>query len=178
MPQTVQLGDMLHQLCNARQDAAVCIAYGDYEVRRYRGRVYALRALGEFDRSIVLPWRGEAKLDWPALNTCLLFEYVQGRGVSLGKLKRAPVTLCLRQGGETLRPHPNAATRTLKNLLQEHHVPPWQRNRLPLLYCGDDLVCVPDVAIAAEYQAGPQEAGVQLVARGNPADFPGEETVG
>ena len=178
MPQTVQLGDMLHQLCNARQDAAVCIAYGDYEVRRYRGRVYALRALGEFDRSIVLPWRGEAKLDWPALNTHLLFEQAQGRGVSLGKLQRAPVTLCLRQGGETLRPHPNAATRTLKNLLQEHHVPPWQRNRLPLLYCGDDLVCVPDVAIAAEYQAGPQEAGVQLVARGNPADFPGEETVG
>ena len=178
MPQTVQLDDMLHQLCGARQDAAVCIAYGDWEVRRYRGRVYALRALGEFDRSIVLPWRGEAELDWPALNTCLLFEYAQGRGVSLGKLQRAPVTLRLRQGGETLRQHPNAATRTLKNLLQEHHVPPWQRDRLPLLYCGDELVGVPDVAIAAEYQAGPQEAGVQLVARGNPADFPGEETVG
>jgi len=162
MPQTVQLDDMLHQLCGARQDAAVCIAYGDYEVHRYQGRVYALRALGEFDRSLVLPWQGEAELDWPVLNARLIFKHMQGRGISLAKLQRAPVTLRLRHGGETLRPHPNAATRTLKNMLQEHHIPPWQRDRLPLLYCGDELVCAVDVAIAAEYQAAAEEVGISV----------------
>jgi len=162
MPQAVQLDDMLQQLCSAREDAAVCIAYGGWEVRRYQGKVYVLRALGDFDRSLVLPWRGEAELDWPALNARLQFTRTQNRGISLAKLQRAPVTLRLRCGGETLRPHPNAATRTLKNLLQEHHVPPWQRDRLPLLYCGDELVCVLGVAIAAEYQAAAEEAGVEL----------------
>jgi tRNA(Ile)-lysidine synthetase-like protein len=162
MPQAVQLDDMLHQLCDARQDAAVCIAYGDYEVHRYQGRVYALRALGEFDRSLVLPWQGEAELDWPALGARLIFEHTQGRGISLTKLQNARVTLRLRQGGETLRPHPNAATRTLKNLLQEHHVPPWRRERLPLLYCDDDLVNMAGVAIAAEYQASADEAGISV----------------
>ncbi|MDE2118420.1 MAG: tRNA lysidine(34) synthetase TilS [Betaproteobacteria bacterium] len=160
MPQAVQLDDMLHQLCSAREDAAVCIAYGGWEVRRYQGRMYVLRALGEFDRSIILPWHGEAGLDWPALHARLQFIPKQGAGISLAKLLRALVTLRLRQGGETLRPHPDAATRTLKNLLQEHHVPPWQRDRLPLLYCGEELVCVPGVAIAAEYQAGVDEAGI------------------
>jgi TilS substrate C-terminal domain len=53
--------------------------------------------------------------------------------------------------------------RILKNLLQEHHVPPWQRDRLPLLYCDDDLVCVPGVVIAAEYQAVADEAGISVV---------------
>ena len=165
MPQAVQLDDMLQQLCRAREDASVCIAYGGWQVRRYQGKVYALRALGEFDQSIVLPWHGEAELDWPALAARLNFsrtQHPQNLGISLTKLQRAPVTLRLRQGGETLRPQPNAATRTLKNLLQEHCVPPWQRDRLPLLYCGVELVCVPDVAIAAEYQAVAEEEGIAV----------------
>lgn len=166
MPQALQLDDMLQQLCRAREDAAVCIAYGEWQVRRYQGKVYALRALGEFDRSLVLTWHGEAELDWPALAARLKFartQHPQGIDISLAKLQRAPVTLRLRSGGEILRPHPNAATRTLKNLLQEHHVPPWQRDRLPLLYCGEELVCVSDVAIAAEYQAVADEAGIAMV---------------
>lgn len=163
MPQAAQLDDMLHQLTCARADAAVCVAYGGWQVRRYAGRVYALPALGGFDRNLVLPWHGETVLGWPALHTHLYFSHTQGAGVSLAKLQHAPVTLRLRHGGETLRPHPNAATRTLKNLLQEHHVPPWRRDRLPLLYCGEELVCVPGVAIAAEYQAAAAEAGVQLL---------------
>ncbi|TAN82747.1 MAG: tRNA lysidine(34) synthetase TilS, partial [Gallionella sp.] len=162
MPQAVQLDDMLHQLCGARQDAAVCIGYGGWQVRRYRGRAHALRAPGEFDRDLALPWHGETELDWPALNVRLHFNRTRGAGISLAKLQRAPATLRLRRGGETLRPHPGAATRTLKNLLQEHHVPPWQRDRLPLLYCGDDLACVPGVAIAAEYRAAGLEDSIRL----------------
>ena len=159
MPQAMQLDDMLQQLCGARKDAAVCIAYGGWEVRRYQGRAYVQHALGEFDPNLILQWHGEAELDWPALNTRLCFIRAQEMGISLAKLQRAPVTLRLRQGGEAMRPHPNAATRTLKNLLQEHHVPPWQRDRLPLLYCGDELACVPGAAIAAEYQAAKGEMG-------------------
>jgi tRNA(Ile)-lysidine synthase len=162
MPQAVQLDEMLQQLCNASEDAAVCVNFGDWQVRRYQGKAYVLRALGQFDKSVVMSWHGEAQLDWPALNTAVQFKYTQGVGISLGKLQHAPVTLRLRQGGETLRPHPKAATRTLKNLLQENHIPPWQRDRLPLLYCGEELVCVVGVAIAAAYQAAGDEAGISV----------------
>ena len=168
MPQAVQLDDMLQQLCHARKDAAVCITYGNWQVRRYQGRVYALRAMGNFDRNFRLPWQGETELVWPALNMRLKFDQSAGGGLSLAKLRRARVTLRPRQGGETLRPHLHAATRTLKNLLQEHHIPPWQRDCLPLLYCGDELVCVLGVAIAAEYQTVADETGVVLTLEGIP----------
>jgi tRNA(Ile)-lysidine synthase len=166
MPQAVQLDNMMEQLCNAREDASVCIAYGEWQVRRYQGRVHALRALGSFNQGLVLPWLGEAGLDWPALNARLHFKHVNNSGISLAKLLRKPVMLRLRSGGETLRPHSKAATRTLKNILQEHHVPPWFRDRLPLLYSGDELVCVPGVAVAAEYQADGHEAAVQVELQG------------
>ncbi|HZW24156.1 MAG TPA: tRNA lysidine(34) synthetase TilS [Gallionella sp.] len=162
MPQTAQLDDMLRQLCEARQDAVVCVEYGLWQVHRYRDRAYVSPALGGFDRESALPWSGEAEVDWPALGGRLRFAETRGAGISAEKLRRAPVRLRLRNGGETLRPHPNAAKRSLKNLLQEHGVPPWRRERLPLVYCGDELVCVVGVAVAAEYQAGEREAAVTV----------------
>jgi tRNA(Ile)-lysidine synthase len=167
MPQAVQLEDMLRQLCDARRDASVCVNYGDWQVRRYLGRAYALRALGEFDNTLVLPWQGEDELAWPALNARLRFERMPVRQestamISLEKLQRAPVTLRLRRGGESLRPHIDAANRSLKNLLQEHHVPPWRRDRLPLLYCGNELVCVTGVAVTAGYLPGMGEMAVHF----------------
>jgi len=160
MPQTAQIDDMLRQLYAAREGAAVCVQFGDWQVHRYQGKVYALRTLGEFDRNLVLPWRGEAELAWVALDKRLFFNETVGQGFSRERFLRAPVTLRLRRGGETLRPHSKAATRSLKNLLQEHRIPPWVRERLPLLYCGDELAGVLGVAIHAAYQAQPGEGGV------------------
>ncbi len=160
MPQTAQLDQMLHQLLDAREDATLCVTFGGWQVRRYQDKVYAFPAPGEFDSAFVLAWNGETELAWPALNARLVFTSNQGQGISLQKLQQAPVTLRLRNGGETLRPHAKAATRSLKNLLQQHCIPPWQRERLPLLYCGDELVSVVGVAIAAEFQATDSEAGI------------------
>ncbi|MDX8379557.1 MAG: tRNA lysidine(34) synthetase TilS [Gallionella sp.] len=165
MPHFVQLNDMLLQLGSARADAALCVRFGGggWQLRRYQGQVYVMRALGVLDDQFELAWQGEEKLAWPLLNATLMFQPCVAAGVSVAKLRRANVTLRLRQGGESLRPAANAATRTLKNLLQEHAVLPWQRERWPLLFCGDELVCVPGVGIAAAFQAAADEAGITLV---------------
>ena len=47
--------------------------------------------------------------------------------------------------------------RTLKTLLQESGIPPWERERLPLLYCGGKLVAVPGIGVAAGAAAAPGE---------------------
>lgn len=162
MPQAAQLDDMLRQLRDAREGAAVCVEFGDWQVRRYQDRVYAFLSPGKFDAGLVVSWEGESALHWPALARNIIFQRTQGQGISLEKLQHAPVTLRLRSGGEALRPHPKAATRSLKNLLQEYHIPPWERERLPLLYCGDELVCVMGVAVAANFQATGAEPGIIL----------------
>lgn len=160
MPQSVQLDEMLHQLLGARENAAVCVGFADWQVRRYQDKIYALPALCDFDSGLIVPWSGEDEVQWPALGKVVFISSARGGGIDSAKLQLAPVTLRLRNGGETLRPHPNSATRSLKNLLQEHHVPPWIRERMPLLYCGDELVCVVGVAVSAAYQAGQNENGV------------------
>ncbi|MDH2915407.1 MAG: tRNA lysidine(34) synthetase TilS [Gallionella sp.] len=160
MPQSVQLEDMLRQLCEAREDAAVCVDFGDWQVRRYQDNAYAMPALGGFDPNTVLNWSGEAELPWSALSARLVFNRSFGCGISLDKLKGAQISLRLRSGGECLRLHSNGANRSLKNILQENHIPPWRRERLPLLYCGDELVAVIGVAIHADYRANQGEEGL------------------
>jgi len=65
----------------------------------------------------------------------------------------------VRAGGERLQPDARRPRRTLKNLFQEAGVPPWERERLPLLFCGDDLVWAPGLGVDARYQAGQRDIG-------------------
>ncbi|WP_035383706.1 tRNA lysidine(34) synthetase TilS [Ferriphaselus sp. R-1] len=160
LPQAAQLDQMLTQLASPRANAEVCVEFGGWQVRRYQGAAYVLPRPAPFDPALVLDWQESASLHWPPLARDIHFRPLSGQGISLDKLRTARVTLRLRQGGESLRPHPRAATRTLKNLLQQHQIPPWQRARLPLLYCGEQLVSVIGVAVAAEWQASAGEAGL------------------
>ncbi|MDD5470680.1 MAG: tRNA lysidine(34) synthetase TilS [Sideroxydans sp.] len=163
MPQEAQLEDMLRQLCGARDNADVCVNFGEWQVRRYRGLIHVMRALPQYEATLCLSWDGAASLYWPPLQRELQFTLTVGLGISREKLSQGQVTLRLRSGGEALRPHALAARRSMKNLLQEHGVPPWLRERLPLLYCGEALVCVVGVAVAAEFQAGEAEQSVMVM---------------
>ncbi|MBU0688602.1 MAG: tRNA lysidine(34) synthetase TilS [Gammaproteobacteria bacterium] len=162
MPQEAQLDDMLRQLCGARDNADVCVNFGEWQVRRYRGQIHVMHTLPAFDPMLRLQWRGEASLFWSPLQRDVHFTSVVGQGISRERLLQGQVSLRLRNGGETLRPHPLAARRSMKNLLQEHGVPPWQRERLPLLYCGEELVCVVGVAVAASFLAEEGEQSVMV----------------
>jgi len=76
----------------------------------------------------------------PALGGELRFRKARGKGIAR---EHQPLSIRLRSGGERLQPDPRRPRRTLKNLFQEAGVPPWERERLPLLFSGDDLVWVP-----------------------------------
>ena len=162
MPQTVQLDGMLQQLCGAREDAAVLLAFGNWQLRRYQGKVYAHPARPEPDAGFCAQWLGEAVLELPELGGTLYFDPVIGCGLSLGKLLQTAVTVRLRRGAERIRLDGKRPTRTLKNLLQEQGIPPWQRDTLPLLFCAETLVAVPGIGVECAYRAAQDEAGVVL----------------
>ena len=62
----------------------------------------------------------------------------------------AEVTVGFRTGGEVINV-PNRGRHTLKNLMQEWGVPPWQRDRIPLVYLGEKLVSVVGYVTDADY---------------------------
>ena len=90
------------------------------------------------------------------------FERARGAGLAAAKFAQAPVTLRSRCGGERIRLAANRPARAVKKLLQEAHMPPWERDALPLVWSGDELVAVPGIGVALGYQAAPDEAGWRL----------------
>ncbi|WP_280567154.1 tRNA lysidine(34) synthetase TilS [Chromohalobacter sp. 296-RDG] len=138
-PPRARLESLLDQL-QARDDAQVHIDWPGAQARRWRGHLYLLAPLDAPPvADTFLTWDGRAPLVTPLgpLAWQLLPDPL--RDVSL--------TLRLRRGGETLR-LPGRGRRDLKRLLQERHVPPWQRERLWLAWEDDTLVGVLGIAAA------------------------------
>ncbi|OJZ11777.1 MAG: tRNA lysidine(34) synthetase TilS [Thiobacillus sp. 63-78] len=158
LPGMRRLDEALHQLREAQADARVRVNLGRMELWRYRGGAY-LVAPGPHGTASVR-WRGEAAIWVPAAGITVRMEPTQGAGLSQAALAAGDVTLGVRRGGEHLRPHAGSSRRSLKNLLQEYGVPPWQRARLPLMWCDDRLVWAAGIGFEADLSAAPGEAGV------------------
>ena len=158
MPNARQLNEALHQLLNARHDARVCVSLGQREIGRFRGGAYLVDPPPA--PAAPIGWHGEATIWVPAAGVSVQMETVTGAGLKRAMLEAGTVTLGVRQGGERLRLHAGGAHRSLKNLLQEHAIPPWQRERLPLLWCGERLAWAAGIGFDADLCAAPGESGV------------------
>ena len=153
-PSEARLVEMLKQLTS--RGSKTLIEHDGVRLRVYRGKV-TLEGTATASEISSLQWRGERKLAIPSLGGELRFRRARGHGIAM---EARPLQVRVRKGGERLQPDPRRPRRTLKNLFQEAGVPPWERDRLPLLVSGEDVVWVPGLGVDARYQAGKNAAGV------------------
>jgi tRNA(Ile)-lysidine synthase len=147
-PSEARLGEMLKQL--GGKGARTAIAHDGAVVRAYRGKAYVTRG-GQLPPFRPRAWKGEAQLALPELGGELRCRKVRSKGIASALLAGKSLEVRLRSGGERLQPDPKRPRRTLKNLFQEAGIPPWERDRLPLLFCGDELVWVPGLGVDAKF---------------------------
>ena len=97
-----------------------------------------------------------------ALQQQLVLESVTNDGLRLDIIGKT-LQIRFRQGGEKIKPVGQPHTRTLKNLFQQHSVPPWLRDRIPLLYLNDELIAVCGYWIADAYAVRSGEGLLPIV---------------
>jgi len=158
-PSEKKLVEMLKQL--GAGGARTLLEHDGARIRVYRKRISV--ELRKDDSFPPIAWRGEARLSLPGGE--LRFKRVRGRGFDAVTL---PLLVRQRSGGERLQPDARRPRRTLKNLFQEAGVPPWERDRLPLLFDGAALVWVPGLGVEARFQAGATRTGWLPEWRPNP----------
>jgi len=159
-PTRDQLEEALRQTLAARPDAQLRVKLGAVWLRRHRGNLYLEPTQREAARSWSRTWAGADHVALPGGLGRLRFEPTHGTGLSVARLRAQSVTVRLRVGGERMRLAPNRPARTLKNLLQETHIPVWERARLPLVLAGETLVWVPGVGQDFRFSAAADEPGV------------------
>jgi tRNA(Ile)-lysidine synthase len=153
-PSAAHLQRLLDEVVAARDDAEPVLKWNGVEVRRYRNSLYLLSPdLTELPTDTTVP-KGCNRVELGHGLGALRLESDAALGLD-GKLLERGLELRYRQGGEKLRPIDQSHTKTLKNLLQEKSIVPWMRNRIPLVFAGDELVAVADLWLAADAVSTP-----------------------
>lgn len=161
-PRDAQLERLDVEMLRCATDAEPAWRWCGGEMRRYRNRLYALAHLPLVPQGENLPWTFGESLDLPSGLGRIECETTRGRGLSMALQSRRDLQVRWRQGGEALRLPGRSCTHKLKNLFQETAVPPWARDRVPLIYAGAQLAAVGDLWVAAEFAAGAGENGLLL----------------
>lgn len=158
-PSRMQL-QQVEFLLESKLDAKPKVNWGNVQVRRYRDSLYALAVKNEveFSERQPIPWNLTQTLILPAIGS-LIAEQVVGQGISCKKIKDRSLTVNFRQGGERFHLQNRLGSHPLKKLFQEWGVPPWQREKVPLIYCQEELIAVAGYGINAKFVANRHELG-------------------
>ncbi|GMR07164.1 MAG: tRNA lysidine(34) synthetase TilS [Gammaproteobacteria bacterium] len=159
VPQSQQMQHVLTDVLHAGPDRVPCVQWPGVEVRRYRERLFAMPPLSLHDSHARYGWNLTDPL---ALSVgCLRSVPVSGKGLR-ANLGATGVTVAFRQGGEVCQPAGRQHHHDLKKLFQEAGIPPWQRDRIPLLYVENDLAAVAGLWVCQQFAAATNEAGLEL----------------
>ena len=150
-------GRMLLELAgNIVNQNRIDMAASELEFRDLDNVVYVLRPLPPME------FAGCSLGDFEFPGGCVSNNFIKGGGLRVSSGYR----VAFRSGKEKIRMGKN---RDIKNIFQESHVPSWLRDRIPLIYAGNELVAiaaVPDwqisMKVADGWVAGTEEEGFDV----------------
>ena len=137
LPNAARLEQVRNRVLGAAADAQPHLHWPGGELRRYRDTLYGMPELPPHDPAQIIAWSLEAPLRIPSLGRDLSVIELRANAAEL-KRSGEPLSIRFRRGGERCRVN-GRGHKALKTLLQEAGVPPWERDRIPLLYVGERL---------------------------------------
>ena len=160
LPPAHKLEEILRQ-AEARADRNPCIEWAGAEVRRYRQRLYAQPPVAAAAPREFRLRPGLAQELGEGLGVLRLTP-ASGEGLRASLCGPEGLAVAFRHGGESCRPAGRGHDRPLKKWLQELHVVPWLRDRLPLLHAEQELLAVAGLFVCEDYAANPGEPGLRI----------------
>jgi len=164
MPSHQQLQQICQQL-NAEADKSPVVQLAECCIRRYKGELYLTNVFQD-----IVSWQKSTKSDFLTDNSSinislpdelghLNFSAFSGgvksnRGMYLKKPKvNQVITVSFKHENPKCLPQYRQHSRSLKKVLQELTIPPWQRKRLPFIFYDNELVAVVGQFICKDYVA-------------------------
>lgn len=144
VPSAKKLQHVVSDVLFSAEDAMPCVNWSGAEIRRYQGDIYVMEPLSEHDPGQAFYWGLEEDLMIESLGVVLKMESLDSWQEKLTEdpAKEMGLTVKFRRGGESILPKGRNKSIPLKQIFQQFAIPPWMRDRIPLLYLGDDLIIV------------------------------------
>ncbi|MCE3238754.1 MAG: tilS [Gammaproteobacteria bacterium] len=149
LPSAAKLRQIQQDFLHAKQDKSPYMHLDTFEIRRYRDDMYAMRCLPKWDPKQIFVWELSQPLMIPSLGKL----HAVSTDTSGLRADIKNVTVRFRQGGERCYFPERQCHYLLKHLFQEWGVPPWKRDRLPLLYVEEELIGVVGFFLNSNYKS-------------------------
>ncbi|ABC28700.1 predicted ATPase of the PP-loop superfamily implicated in cell cycle control [Hahella chejuensis KCTC 2396] len=148
-PSESDLAEILAQMLHAEGSRQPCYSLGESVLRRHDGKLYLTEAIDAPPSGYEAAWSLEEALLTPVGK---LIAEPAHEGVRQPTVDET-VIVRFRRGGERFRPKGRGGSRPLKKWLQEQDIPPWRRDRIPLIYFNDELAAVGNYGVAEQFAA-------------------------
>ncbi|VAW50528.1 tRNA(Ile)-lysidine synthetase [hydrothermal vent metagenome] len=152
------LEEIEHALINTKLDASPDIVYSGFSFKKFQENLYLIKLNIVSDSLKKSNWNPSDWLNLPELNIRLTTKSLLSSGLS-NKLLDESLQIRFRKGGEKFHPAGRRHSQSLKKLFQEANIPPWERDVIPLVYFGDNLIAVGGLWVAKEFVADKEESG-------------------
>ena len=157
LPDTKKMATIQGSVLTAAWDRLPQVTWGNVELRRYRDDLYLLASRAQPDLQQIYKWDLNGPLTVSDLGT-LQATIVSGKGL---RADIGDVSIRFRRGGEMID-IPGRGRHTLKNMLHEWNVLPWERDRIPLVYAAEKLIAVTGYFLHADFTAAKDETGWEI----------------
>jgi tRNA(Ile)-lysidine synthase len=159
-PDTARLDEVLAQLAAARADRSIAVEWPGGAFRRYREWLFLSPGLPAHDPHARLSWEGASPFALPSgLGTLRL---VPG-GPLRRELLAGRIEVRFRTAGQHCAPAGRAGHHDLKHLFQEAGVPPWLRDRIPLIVVDGELAAIADRWVCGAWARDGTGSGLSIV---------------
>ena len=152
------LNEIERALIYSQPDANPVINFSGFELRRFKDDLYLLKSNLKKSNKNKLDWNPSLPLILPSLNIQIKSVDRVGEGLKYNLLS-GPLTICFREGGECFHPAGRQHSQSLKKLFQQANIPPWLRDTIPLLYCGEELIAVVGLWLSKQHTVNKDEQG-------------------
>ena len=134
MPSSEQMHSIYSNVLNAGRDKAPFFLCSEYEIRRHNDYIEIMQPLQKHDSSSIYKWKSMENLIITNLSLNLSWTDLEKR---FGRKIDHDVEVRFRKTGENIKLY--SSKKSLKDYMREINMPPWKRERTPLIYINKEL---------------------------------------
>jgi len=161
LPTEIHMQHILHDVIFSAQDRKAKVSWDKVEIKRFRNDLYLLPKQKKWNAAQKIHWNLSQELKIPGLGI-IKTQPQKARGIAKKYLLHG-VEVGFRSYGERCHPQDRGGSHPLKKLFQEWNIPPWERDKVPLIYIGNQLAAVVGYCVCQQFSVqNPEEEGVDF----------------
>jgi tRNA(Ile)-lysidine synthase len=157
-PTTKQLDQVL-QMIHSKEDAQPQLSWGENIIRRFNQKIGIYKVFPKKDLEEIL-WDGKTTLLLPQQIGAINFSLAAGGLKPPSKDEK--IFIRWKKPSFKFKIAGHKHHKDYKSLMQDFHIPPWERDRIPLIYFNDTCVALANYAISDDRKQNPLEIGLHI----------------